>query len=100
MIRCRKRIHIQTPERRFLQKEKEDGLGFRIGSYGDNNFKRHSGGYPGFVTDYLYYTGKDLTIIPLKNSGNYGEDVWPIGMGLSDIMFDRPYDLWKLRKPV
>ena len=76
------------------------GLGFRIGSYKDKNYIRHSGGYPGFVTEYVYYPEKDVTIILLKNSGNYGEDVWPVAMGLSDIMFDKPYDLWKLRKAI
>jgi len=76
------------------------GLGFRIGSYNGINYIRHSGGYPGFVTEYVYYPEKDVTIILLKNSGNYGEDVWPVAMGLSDIMFGNPYDLWKLRKSI
>ena len=76
------------------------GLGFRTGNYKGINYIRHSGGYPGFVTEYVYYPEKDVTIILLKNSGNYGEDVWPVAMGLSDIMFGKPYDLWKLRKPI
>lgn len=76
------------------------GIGFRLNTFLGREYIKHSGGYPGFVSEFVYYPKEDVTIILLKNSGTYGEDLWPVTMGLSSILFNMPYDLWKLRKEV
>jgi CubicO group peptidase (beta-lactamase class C family) len=76
------------------------GIGFRIDKYFGRTYIRHSGGYPGFVSEFVYFPDEDITIILLKNSGNYGEDVWPVTMGIANITLGLPYDLWKLRKEI
>jgi CubicO group peptidase (beta-lactamase class C family) len=76
------------------------GLGFMIGKYNDKKYIKHSGGYPGFVSEFIYFPDDDVRIILLKNSGNYGQDIWPVTMGLSNIVFGQPYDVWKVRKEV
>lgn len=76
------------------------GIGFRINQLFGHAYFKHSGGYPGFTSEFIYYPEQDITIILLRNSGNYGEDIWPVTMGISNIMFGLPYDLWKPRTPV
>lgn len=76
------------------------GLGFRLNQFFGRDYIKHSGGYPGFVSEFVYYPKQDITIILLKNSGTYGEDVWPVTMGLSCIVFDLPYDQWTRRTEV
>jgi len=73
------------------------GFGFRINNFFKREYVKHSGGYPGFVSEFVYYPKEDVTIILLKNVGTYGEDVWPVTMGISCIVFCMPYDLWKHR---
>jgi CubicO group peptidase (beta-lactamase class C family) len=84
----------------FTPKAGDYGIGFRVNQLFGNAYVKHSGGYPGFTSEFIYYPEKDITIILLRNSGNYGEDIWPVTMGLSSVMLGLPYDLWKLRKPV
>lgn len=84
----------------FTPEAGDYGIGFRRNNFFGNGYIKHSGGYPGFVSEFVYYPQKDITIILLKNSGTYGEDVWPVTMGVSSILLGLPYDLWKLRKPV
>ena len=81
-------------------KASDYGFGFRINNFFNRKYFRHSGGYPGFVSEFIYYPKEDVTIILLKNSGNYGEDVWPVTMGISCIMFGMPYDEWKQRTSI
>jgi CubicO group peptidase (beta-lactamase class C family) len=76
------------------------GFGFRVNNYSGESYIKHSGGYPGFVSEFIYYPKDNITIILLKNSGDYGEDLWPVAMGLSNIIFGLPYDLWKLRSEI
>jgi CubicO group peptidase (beta-lactamase class C family) len=76
------------------------GLGFMLGSFGGKGFIKHSGGYPGFTSEFIYYPSESLTIILLRNVGTYGQDLWPLTTGLSSILFGTPYDLWKARKHV
>lgn len=76
------------------------GIGFRVNKLRGNDYIKHSGGYPGFVSEFVHYPQKDITIILFKNAGNYGEDLWPVSMGLSAVVLDLPYDRWKARKPV
>ena len=84
----------------FKRKASDYGFGFRINKYFGKDYIKHSGGYPGFVSEFIYYPKDNVTIILLKNSGNYGEDVWPVTMGLSNIVFGLPYDLWKKRNEI
>jgi CubicO group peptidase (beta-lactamase class C family) len=84
----------------FTPRVADYGYGFRMGQYQGKNFIKHSGGYPGYVSEFIYYPQEQTTIILLKNSGNYGEDIWPVTMGLSNILFGTPYDLWRPRTAV
>jgi CubicO group peptidase (beta-lactamase class C family) len=84
----------------FTRKASDYGIGFRINSFFGRDYIKHSGGYPGFVSEFIYYPKEDVTIILLKNSGNYGQDVWPVTMGISCIIFGLSYDLWKNRQEV
>jgi CubicO group peptidase (beta-lactamase class C family) len=90
----------ETWQLAFTRKAGDYGIGFRINNFLGKNYIKHSGGYPGFVSEFIYYPDEDVTIIILKNSGNYGEDVWPITMGLSAIVFGKPYDLWMKRQEI
>lgn len=78
----------------FTRKASDYGIGFRINNFFGRDYIKHSGGYPGFVSEFIYYPKEKVTIILLKNSGDYGEDVWPVTMGLSSVVFGLPYDLW------
>jgi CubicO group peptidase (beta-lactamase class C family) len=84
----------------FTPRAANYGYGFQVGQFGGKNFIKHSGGYPGYVSEFIYYPQEKTTIILLKNSGNYGEDIWPVTMGLSSILFGTPYDLWRPRTAV
>lgn len=84
----------------FKRKASDYGFGFRVNNFFGNDYIKHSGGYPGFVSEFIYYPKENITIILLKNTGNYGEDLWPVTMGLSSIMFGHPYDNWKPRSAI
>lgn len=81
----------------FKRKAGAYGFGFQINNFFGHDYIKHGGGYPGFISEFIYYPKEEITIILLKNSGNYGQDVWPVTMGISCIVFGLPYDLWKLR---
>jgi CubicO group peptidase (beta-lactamase class C family) len=55
----------------------------------------HSGGLQGFMSNFMYYPDKDVTIILLNNFGNYGGSLSAINSDLSAIVFNRPYTLWQ-----
>ncbi|GAB3987370.1 hypothetical protein GCM10028807_07320 [Spirosoma daeguense] len=76
------------------------GYGWEIGHYINKSYIRHSGGYPGFMAEFVHFPDEDVTIILLNNFGNYGDSVFPTVMGLSSIVFGKPYDLWPARQPV
>jgi CubicO group peptidase (beta-lactamase class C family) len=84
----------------FKRQEADYGYGFFLGQFSGKRFIRHSGGYPGFMSEYLYYPDEDLIIILLNNYGNYDDSIWPIAMALTNIVFEKPYDLWTARKEV
>lgn len=84
----------------FTPRAGDYGIGFRLNNFFGKGYIKHSGGYPGFVSEFIYYPEQDIIIIILKNSGNYGEDIWPVTMGISCIVFGLPYDLWKPRTEV
>lgn len=84
----------------FISRGNGYGYGFQIGNYEKKSFIRHAGGYPGFTSEYLYYPKEEITIILLRNTGNYGQDLWPIASDLSKILFHLPYERWTLQTPV
>src|SRR5688572_5647976 len=84
----------------FTPNASDYGFGFRINNFFKRAYIRHSGGYAGFASEFIYYPKEDVTIILLKNSGDYGEDLWPVTMGISGIVLGLPYDLWKLRREI
>jgi hypothetical protein len=61
---------------------------------------RHSGGYPGFMSEFIYYPDENLVIILLNNFGNYDQNIWASVMGISCIAFGLPYDNWKGRNEI
>lgn len=73
------------------------GLGWMSGDFFGKKYIRHSGGYPGFMSEFVYYPEEDVFIILLNNFGTYGQNVWSTAMGVSCIMLGLPYDDWKLR---
>lgn len=76
------------------------GYGFQLGNYQNRQYIRHAGGYPGYVSEYLFYPKEEITILLLTNSGNYGKDLWPIASDVSKVIFGLPYKLWHALSPV
>jgi CubicO group peptidase (beta-lactamase class C family) len=76
------------------------GYGWMIDQFFKHNYIRHSGGYPGYMSEFIYYPEEDLTIILLNNFGTYDQMIWPVGMGIASIAHNMPYDNWKVRKPI
>lgn len=78
----------------------KEGYGWQTGTYERKAYIRHSGGYPGFMAEFVYYPGEDLTLILLNNFGTYTDGLFPLIMDLSSLIFGKPYDLWRERKEV
>jgi len=70
------------------------GDGWWIDSLYRNKYITHSGGIQGFMSNFIYYPDSNVTIILLNNFGNYGQSLWGVNMGLSAIMFNKPYANW------
>jgi hypothetical protein len=81
----------------FQPKINHYGYGWKTGNLFGRDYIRHDGGYPGFMSDFIYYPKEDITIIILNNFGAYGQNVWATAMGVSSILFHLPYDLWQPR---
>ena len=67
--------------------------------YGDTCIM-HSGGMPGFMSNFYYFPEKDITIILLNNFGNYGESLNLISNSLAAILFNKAYSLWAVNKAI
>lgn len=76
------------------------GYGWMTGEFFGHRYVRHSGGYPGYMSEFVYYPETNLIIILLNNFGTYDENVWATAMGIASIAFNEPYDNWKLRTEV
>lgn len=63
-------------------------------------YVRHSGGYPGFMSEFVYYLGEDVTIILFNNVGNYDDSLFSHTMGLSAVVINKPCNLWEPRREV
>ena len=84
----------------FTDKVNGYGYGWMIGHFFNHHYVRHSGGYPGYMSEFIYYPEEDVTIILLNNFGTYDQMIWPVGMGIACIAHNMPYDNWKIRKPI
>lgn len=84
----------------FTPKIGNYGYGWMTGQFLKRQYIRHSGGYPGYMSEFIYYPEEDLTIILLNNYGTYDQNVWAVGMGIASIAFNQPYDNWKVRKVI
>lgn len=73
------------------------GYGFRMGDFEGKAYIHLAGGYPGFVSDIILFPKERVATILLKNSGNYGQDLFPLALEVSNIVFNKPYDLWRAR---
>jgi hypothetical protein len=76
------------------------GYGWFIDSLYGEKFVSHSGGLPGFMSDFTYYPNKDVTIILLNNEGYYGEGLAGINAGISAILFHKPYELIRIHDAI
>ncbi len=84
----------------FTPKLNNYGYGWMIGSYLNKQYVGHDGGYPGFMSIFVYYPDEDITIILLKNSGHYGESLYPSVIALTAILLKKPYSKWQPRTEV
>lgn len=90
----------KTWELAFKPKMRNYGYGWQNGMYFKKKYVKHSGGYPGFMSELIYYPKDELIIILLNNYGNYEQNVWSIGMGITSIVLGLPYDEWTIRNDV
>ena len=97
-IASNKILSSETWRVAFKPRINDYGYGWKIGNLFGRDYIRHDGGYPGFMSDFIYYPKEDITIIILNNFGTYGQNVWASAMGISCILFHLPYDPWQLRK--
>ena len=93
-------LSAKSWEQAFTPRLDGYGYGWMIETFGGKRCLRHSGGYPGFKAEFVYYPNEELTLILLNNFGTYADSLYPIVMGLSAIVFDKPYDLWAPRQEV
>lgn len=92
--------HILKPDTwqmAFQPRINHYGYGWNIGSLFGRDYIRHDGGYPGFMSLFIYFPKDDITLIILNNFGTYGQNVWATAMGMACILFHLPYDLWQPR---
>lgn len=99
-VSARQILAAETWEVAFKPKIQNYGYGWQTGQFFGRKYVKHSGGYPGYMSEFIYYPDENLTIVLLNNFGTYGENIWAVGMGISSIVFGLPYDNWKLRNEV
>ena len=90
----------KTWEFAFKPKIRNYGYGWQTGQFFGKKYVKHSGGCPGFMSEFIYYPDENLVIVLLNNFGTYDQNVWAVGMGIANIVFGLPYDNWKLRKEI
>ncbi len=71
------------------------GDGWWIDTLFGQKYITHSGGLQGFMSNFMYYPDKDITIILLNNFGNYGGNLSDINTGISAILLSKPYSLYE-----
>jgi CubicO group peptidase (beta-lactamase class C family) len=93
-------LTTKTWELAFKPKIQNYGYGWQTGQFFGKKYVKHSGGYPGYMSEFIYYPDENIFIVLLNNFGTYGQNIWAVGMGISSIIFGLPYDNWKLRNEV
>jgi len=76
------------------------GDGWWIDTLFGQKYITHSGGLQGFMSNFMYYPDKDITIILLNNFGNYGGSLWDLNNGISAILLGRPYSIYERNKEI
>lgn len=99
-VSSRQILKPQTWELAFKPKIRNYGYGWMSGQFFEKKYIRHSGGYPGYMSEFIYYPNDGFIIILLNNFGSYDNNVWSVGMGISCIVHQLPYDNWQLRKEI
>lgn len=84
----------------FKPKIQNYGFGWQNGRYFGKKYVKHSGGYPGYMSEFIYYPDENLIIILLNNFGKYKQNVWSVGMGITSIVLRLPYDNWNPKNEV
>jgi CubicO group peptidase (beta-lactamase class C family) len=100
VVSAREILAPETWELAFKPKIQNYGYGWQTGQFFEKKYVKHSGGYPGYMSEFIYYPTENLIIVLLNNFGNYGENIWSVGMGISCIVFGLPYDNWKFRNEI
>jgi len=96
-IASKKILTPNTWQIAFQSRINQYGYGWKTGNLFGRDYIRHDGGYPGFMSEFIYFPKENVTIIMLNNFGNYGQNIWATAMGIASILFNLPYDLWQLR---
>jgi CubicO group peptidase (beta-lactamase class C family) len=99
-VSARDILTAKTWELAFKPKIENYAYGWHTGQFFGKKYVKHSGGYPGYMSEFIYYPDENLTIVLLNNFGTYDQNVWAVGMGMSSIVFGLPYDNWKDRNEV
>jgi CubicO group peptidase (beta-lactamase class C family) len=90
----------KTWELAFKPKVSNYGYGWMSGQFFGKKYVKHSGGYPGYMSEFIYYPNEGFVIVLLNNFGTYDNNVWSVGMGISCIVHKLPYDNWQLRAKI
>ena len=90
----------KTWNQAFQPKIRNYGYGWQSGLYFGKKYFKHSGGYPGYMSEFIYYPDDELVIVLLNNFGTYEQNVWSVGMGITSIVLGMPYDHWVMRNDV
>jgi CubicO group peptidase (beta-lactamase class C family) len=99
-VSSRQILTAKTWELAFRPKIKNYGYGWMSGEFIGKKYVRHSGGYPGFMSEFIYFPDDGITVVLLNNFGDYDMSIWPVGMGISCIVYGQPYDNWRVRNEV
>jgi CubicO group peptidase (beta-lactamase class C family) len=91
-------INDSSMQQAFTPFKENYGYGFYVDSLIGRQYIRHSGGLPGFVSEFIYYPNEDVTIILLNNVGYYGSSLFPVATGISGILFGLPTKNWQQPK--
>lgn len=99
-VSSRQILKPKTWELAFKSKIRNYGYGWMTGQFFGKRYVRHSGGYPGYMSEFIYYPNEGFIIVLLNNFGSYDNNVWSVGMGISCIVHQLPYDNWQMREKI
>ncbi|SOD95346.1 serine hydrolase [Spirosoma fluviale] len=99
-VATRQLLSADSWKQAFIPRLNNYGYGWMTGRHLKRHYVGHDGGYPGFMSSFVYYPDDDITIILLKNSGHYGESLTPTGMALTAILLKKPYSNWQQRTEI